>query len=555
VKFGAVSLEDAEGAVLAHSLAVAGGKLKKGRRLSAADVAALRASGLAAVIAARLEAGDLDEDAAAAMVAAALAGAAAARGLALSAPFTGRANVFSAVEGVLRVDAAAVAAANALDEAVTVATLPDYARVTPRQMVATVKIIPYAAPRAAVEAACAALSGAVALRAHPVSVRSAALILTHTPGMKPALLDKGAEAVRARLAALGVAQVRETRVAHEQGALAAALAAQDAEITLILTASATSDRRDVGPAAVVAAGGTVARFGMPVDPGNLLFLGEIAGRPVLGLPGCARSPKLNGADWVLERLVCGLAVSGPDIAAMGVGGLLKEIASRPAPRVGESHAPRRPFVSVALLAAGAARRMRGRDKLMEEIDGAPQIARAARAALASRADEVVAVLGPDDAARRAALAGLGVRIVENRVAAEGMASSVRAGLGALDAQADAVILALADMPEIGPAHFDRLIAAFDPEEGRAICRAATESGAPGNPVLFGRRFFETLARLEGDQGARALLAEHADLVEMVATPGEGAAVDLDTPEAWAAWRAARASGAGDAQGLRARPVA
>lgn len=555
MRFGPVPLEEAEGAVLAHSLAVAGARLKKGRRLSAADVAALRATGRALVIAARLDADDLDEDAAAAAVAAALAGDAGVRGLTLSAPFTGRANLFSAVEGVLRVDAAAVAAANAVDEAVTVATLPDYARVTPRQMVATVKIIPYGAPRAAVAAACAALSGAVALRAHPVRLRSAALILTATPGMKPAVVDKGAEAVRARLAALGVADVSEVRVAHEPQALAVALAAQTAEITLILTASATSDRRDVGPGAVVAAGGTIARLGMPVDPGNLLFLGEISGRPVLGLPGCARSPKLNGADWVLERLACGLPVSGADIAAMGVGGLLKEIASRPAPRVGGATAPRRPFVSVVLLAAGAARRMRGGDKLLEAIDGVPQIARAAQAALASRADEVVAVLGPGDDARRAALSGLGLRIVENRVAAEGMASSVRAGLGALDAQADAVILALADMPDIGPEHFDRLIAAFDPEEGRAICRAATERGAPGNPVLFGRRFFEPLARLEGDQGARAVLAEHADLVELVPTPGEAAAVDLDTPEAWAAWRAARASGAGDAQGLRARPVA
>jgi molybdenum cofactor cytidylyltransferase len=102
-----------------------------------------------------------------------------------------------------------------------------------------------------------------------------------------------------------------------------------------------------------------------------------------------------------------------------------------------------------------------------------------------------------------------------------------------------VVLALADMPDVSAAHIDRLIAAFDPEEGRAICRAATESGTPGHPVLFGRRFFETLGRLEGDMGARAVIADHQDLVETVPTPGEGAATDLDTPDAWAAWRAAR----------------
>ena len=71
---------------------------------------------------------------------------------------------------------------------------------------------------------------------------------------------------------------------------------------------------------------------MPVDPGNLLFLGEYADAPVVGLPGCARSPALNGVDWVLERLSAGLPVTSDDVAAMGVGGLLKEMPGRPQPR-------------------------------------------------------------------------------------------------------------------------------------------------------------------------------------------------------------------------------
>lgn len=544
MRFGATPLAQAEGAILAHSLALPGAKLKKGRRLTAADLAALDAAGLAEVVAARLDPDDLPEDEAAARVAAALAGDAAARGLTLSVPFTGRANLFAAHDGVLRVDAAAIAAANAAHESVTVATLPDYARVAPRQMVATVKIIPYAAPGTAVAAACAALAGAEAIRAHPVRARSATLVLTLTHGMKPSLADKGAEAVRARLAALGVTLSDELRVPHETQALAAALRASDADLTLILTASATSDRADIGPEAVAEAGGGLLRFGMPVDPGNLLFLGDLHGRPVLGLPGCARSPRLNGADWVLERLACGLPVSGADIAAMGVGGLLKEIPARPSPRGGGAEAPRRPLVSAVLLAAGAARRMRGADKLLEVIDGVPLIRRAAQALLASRADETLVVLGPGQDGRRAALSGLPLRLVENRTPAEGMASSVRAALAALAPEADAAILALADMPEIGPAHLDRLIAAFDPAEGRAICRAATQDGRPGHPVLFGRRFFETLARLEGDRGAREVLEEHADLVELVPTPGRAAIVDLDDPEAWDAWRAARGGGPG-----------
>ena len=540
MRFGPVRLADAEGAILAHSHSAGGRRIKKGRPLSAEDVAALAEAGVTEVVAARLDPEDMAEDDAAAELAAALAGDPGPRGLTLSAPFTGRANLFAAEAGVLRVDAEAIAAVNAIDEAVTIATLPDFARVAPRQMVATVKIIPYAAPRRAVAEAAERLSAVMGARVSPFRPARTALILTETPGMKPALLTKGAEAVRARLDALGLTLVEERRVAHETGAVAAALAESAAELVLILTASATSDRRDVAPAAVEAAGGRLERFGMPVDPGNLLFLGEIGGRRVIGLPGCARSPALNGADWVLERVAAALPVTGADIGAMGVGGLLKEIPSRPEPRAGGASAPQRPHVTAAVLAAGASRRMGGRDKLLEPVEGAPVLARVARAALESRADETLVVLPPHGEARRAALDGLdGARIVENRLAAEGMAASIRAATAAAAAQTDALILLLADMPEVSAAHLDALIAAYDPEEGRAICRASDGQGRPGHPVLIGRRFFEALGRLEGDAGAKALLEAHGDLVETVPTPGLAATTDLDTPEAWAAWREAR----------------
>jgi molybdenum cofactor cytidylyltransferase len=536
MKFGPVPLAAAEGAILAHSLNAGGRRLKKGRTLGADDIEALAAAGIGHVTVAQLGADDRDEDTAAATVAAALAGAdPSSGGVTRAAPFTGRANLFSTVHGVLRLDPAAIAAANAIDESVTVATLPDFARVAPRQMLATVKIIPYAAPAAAVERAAAAL-GDGAMRVHPFTARRATLILTETPGMKPTLLTKGADAVRARLASLGIGAVDERHCAHETAAVASALHDATGDLVLILTASATSDRADVGPAGVVAAGGALRRFGMPVDPGNLLFLGDLRGRPVLGLPGCARSPKLNGADWVLERLAAGLPVSDADIAAMGVGGLLKEIPARPEPRAGGASVPRRPTVAAVLLAAGAGARMRGVDKLLEPVEGQPMLRHAAAALVGSRADTVLAVIGPDHAGRRAALDGLDVTIVENAAAAEGMGASIRAAMAALPPETDAVLLALADMPEIAPVHVDRLIAAFDPEEGRAICRAVGGDGKPGHPVLFGRRFFETLARLEGDEGARAILAEHPDLVELVPTPGRAATLDLDTPEAWAAWR-------------------
>ncbi len=535
MKFGPLPVAEAEGAILAHSIGLAGGRLKKGRALSARDVTALAEAGIDRVIVARPEPGDMLEDEAAGRIAAALVPDAALQHVSVSAPFTGRANLYAEAAGVLRVDAGAVRELNAIDEAITLATLPDYERVARRQMLATVKIIPYGVAGAAVERAEALLRGRSVLHVQALAARSAHLILTRTPGMKQAVLDKGAEAVRTRLRALGVEEVAETVVEHETSALAGAIR-PGADLTLILTGSATSDRGDVGPSALVAAGGQVTRFGMPVDPGNLLFLGELGGRPVVGLPGCARSPKLNGADWVLERLACGVPVGSEDIAAMGVGGLLKEIPSRPEPRGGGATAPQRPTVAAILLAAGSARRMAGRDKLLEPVDGAPLLCTLARRLAASAVDQVICVLRPDDPHRRAALADTRARAVTNPRAAEGMGTSIAAGIGALGADVDAAVILLADMPEITAADIDRLLAAFDPEEGRAIVRAVTADGKGGHPVLFGRRFFEALRGLDGDRGARSVLDEHPEFVVDVALPGRSAETDLDTPEAWERWR-------------------
>ena len=118
-----------------------------------------------------------------------------------------------------------------------------------------------------------------------------------------------------------------------------------------------------------------------------------------------------------------------------------------------------------------------------------------------------------------------------------MGASIRAGRPGIAPEADAALIAVADMPELAAADHDRPIAAYDAEEGREIVRAATAEGAPGNPVLFGRRFFESLRALEGDEGARGVLAAHADLLRLASLNKKAARTDLDTPEDWAAWRA------------------
>ena len=329
MKFGPLPLAEAEGAVLAHSVRLNGQRLRKGGTLTPAHLADLARAGETEVIVARLDPGDVHENQAAARLAAALVPDPQAAGLRLTKAFTGRVNLLAEGPGVAVLDVARLSRLNLINPMITLATVPACRQMAEGGMVGTVKIISYAVPGADLAAACEIARGAVRL-ARPV-LATATLIVTEIPGGAG---EKGVPAIRGRLAALGMTLDQVVMVPHRMPEIAEALGRVGSDLALVLTGSATSDPHDVAPEALRYAGGTVERFGMPVDPGNLLFLGALSGRPVIGLPGCARAPALNGADWVLARVACGIAVSHADIAAMGVGGLLKEIPTRPQPRRG-----------------------------------------------------------------------------------------------------------------------------------------------------------------------------------------------------------------------------
>lgn len=531
--FGTLPTAQAEGAVLAHAVQAAGVDFKKGRRLSADDIARLVAAGVADVMAARLAPDDVHEDAAAAGIAAAVAGPEIRRGPA----FTGRVNLFAEDAGVFAVDREAIDRLNRIDEAVTIATLPAFALVTPRQMVATVKIIPFAVPGPAMAAVRQLLAATgPTLRVAPFQALRYGLIQTRLGGTRPKVLDKTAEITARRVAAVGGTLLAERRCTHDVPTLAreirAALAG-GSQILLIAGASAITDRRDVLPAAIERAGGRIAHFGMPVDPGNLLLLAHIGEVPVLGLPGCARSPKLNGFDWVLQRLAAGLPVGRDDITGLGVGGLLTEIPTRPQPRAGaQPSAAGHPNVAAIVLAAGQSRRMGATNKLTAPVDGKPMVAHMVDAALASRASTVVVVTGHQADAVRLALDGRPVRVIHNPDFAGGLSTSLKAGIAALPEDTDAAIICLGDMPLVTAADLDRLVGAFDPTEGRSIV-VPTWNGKRGNPVLWDRRFFAAMGELSGDVGAKHLIGENGELVAEVAMDRGGVLVDVDTPEALA----------------------
>jgi molybdenum cofactor cytidylyltransferase len=329
MKFGLTPIEEAEGAILAHGVRIDGVAFKKGDVLNHERRVALGSAGVKCVVAARLEPGDIDENEAALKLANRLAGA----HLRCSPPFTGRVNLFAETAGLTVVEAEAIDQVNAVDEAITVATLPRYRAVADGDMVATVKIIPFATQAPMLEAALAAApTGAISVQ--PFKPMRVGVVSTTLPGLKATVVAKTLRVLEARLALAGARIVGQEIVQHEVGPLANALAklAEGSDALIAFGASAITDRRDVIPAAVEAIGGRIERFGMPVDPGNLLLLAERHGVPIIGAPGCARSPKENGFDWVLQRVLAGVPIRGADIRAMGVGGLLMEIASRPQPR-------------------------------------------------------------------------------------------------------------------------------------------------------------------------------------------------------------------------------
>ena len=474
MKFGPVAVAEAAGCIAAHSVRAGAVIVRKGAAITPEDVTRLAEAGLSELIAVRLESGDIGENEAATRLAAALAG----RGVVTETAFTGRVNLFAAAAGVLTIDAGAIGGLNRVDEAITVATLPQMKPVVAGEMVGTVKIIPYGLPAVLVEQALAGFEGAKPVAVAPYRPLRVAVVSTLLPGLKDSV-----------------------------------------------------DRRDVIPQALLGAGGRIEHLGMPVDPGNLLLIGELAGRPVIGAPGCARSPKENGFDWVLQRCLAGIPVTRADIQAMGVGGLLMEIVSRPQPRA-PTHLEAAPVAGI-VLAAGRSTRMGQANKLLQTVRGKPMVRHAVEAQLASRARPVIVVTGHQHEEIAAALAGLDVGLVHNPAFASGLASSVKAGLAALPESAPGVVVSLGDMPNVTGGVIDRLAQVFA-ESADALAVVPTLLGRRGNPVLLARALFADVEALAGDEGARRLLDAAGEAIVEVPLDDPAIALDVDTPEALAA---------------------
>ena len=536
MKFGRFPLGECTGAILAHTLRAGKLVIRKGTVLSDDDLRRIADEGVTSLIVAIAGAGDVNEDVAAARIAAALQ----MRGAGTADAGTGRVNFYASHSGVLRVSKDAIDAVNAIDPGITFATLGDFEPVRAGRMVATVKIIPYAVAESAVRAVEELAARAEILTVHGYQAKRIGMISTRLPSLKDSTIAKTERVLEARLEPSGSTIAFHDVVGHEAAEVEQALRqrAGDCDLLIVFGASAICDDRDVIPEGLRSAGGRVIRLGMPVDPGNLLMLGELDGKPVLGAPGCARSPARNGFDFVLERLLAGVDVSSGDVAGMGAGGLLMEIASRPQPREAAGGGEAERSVTAIVLAAGQSRRMGDDNKLLLEHGGKPILRHVVEAALgAGSIGEVLVVTGHEASAVEAALAGLDVRFAHNAAYEEGLSASLRRGIEAIAPGSSHALILLGDMPGISAAMIERMASALGGSEGRVPAEktivVATSQGKRGNPVLWPRSHFEALASISGDTGARHIIGQNRENVVEVEI-GEAAALDVDTPEAYVA---------------------
>jgi molybdenum cofactor cytidylyltransferase len=534
MKVETLPVAEASGCTLVHGQTRDGHRYRKGQVLTAEDVAQLAEAGVTEITVAIFEPDDVDENTAARRLAEAVTGA----GVRTGVEGTGRVNLFSRHNGLVTLDAAAVDRINAIDEGITIATLRPLDRVEDDQVVATIKIIPFAVSEqnlAQTEHLAREAGSVVSVRAY--RPRKVALIQTDLPGLKESVVEKTNEVISQRVTAMGSELSDMRTVAHDTASITKGLSAaitSGAELVLIIGASATVDRLDEIPMAITEAGGKIDHFGMPVDPGNLIVVAHIGDVPVLALPGSARSPRPGGNDLILERIMADIPVDSAHIMAMGVGGLLKEIPSRPLPRTAAAPRQQRdtqsaPRYAAIILAAGQSRRMGTINKVLINVDGKPMARHAIDAARAAGADPVIVVTGHDADAVRRTLGG-DVAYVHNPNYAQGLSTSLRAGISAVPNSCDGALVALSDMPRIRPDHIRQIMRAHDPDEGHVIC-VPTWNGKRGNPVLWDRRFFDDFMALGGDVGAKHLIVENADLVIEVPIDDDAVLMDVDSPAA------------------------
>ena len=532
MKFGKVPTKNASGSVLAHTTHSKSRTYKKGHTINDEDVSSLLLDDIDEITVATLESYDINENDAASQISKCLAGS----NIKVTNAFTGRANLVSEKSGLVIFDHEILHRINLVDQSITVATLQPYDRVEPGQLIATIKIIPLAISKQLLERVMEVISSSVpVVSVAPFVKKRIALILTQLSGTKDSVLKKTKANVIQRTSSLGCEDLETVIIPHDENAVASSIEtlAKKSDIILMSGASAVVDSGDVLPNGLVLAGGKLHHFGMPVDPGNLLFTGTFNETPVIGMPGCARSPQLNGFDWVLWRLVADLEITSEDIMMMGVGGLLKETVNRGQPRE-NNYSPKlnsgmEAKIVGLVLAAGSSKRMGNINKLIAEVKGKPMLNHTLDALSSTKLQDVLIVTGYQHKKVEEVIKNKNAKIIYNPDHNKGLSSSLKKGLEALPKNTDGILVCLGDMPLITTQIIEKLILSFDPVEGRSICIPVV-GRKRGNPVLWSSKFFPEIKKISGDIGAKTLLDTYSDEVYEVPINQDEILIDIDTPE-------------------------
>ncbi|MEM7214263.1 MAG: molybdopterin-binding/glycosyltransferase family 2 protein [Pseudomonadota bacterium] len=524
MKFGLFPLEDAVGGILAHSQRLPDDSvIRKGTVLSEELIDVMHAASMTEVVVAILEEDDVAEDDAAGRIAALFNS----ETIRTDVARTGRVNFYANCNGIFRVSREIVDRINAVDPGVTFASLNDFEEVNDGRMVATIKIIPYAVSSRSL-GIIESVAAPAAISVSAFRQKRVGLIFTLLPGIKQSVLTKTKRTLEKRLVRSGSVIVAEEQVFHIQEDVTKVISAMlpECDVLILYGASAISDIKDIIPSAIADAGGKNIRFGMPVDPGNLMLLSEIEKKPVIGAPGCARSPAENGFDWILQRILAGIPVTSNDIARLGVGGLLMETGSRPHPR--ETALGKRSKTAAVVLAAGQSRRMGVMNKMTSKLNDKPMVRHVVEAAVASKCDDVIVVTGFEPEAVREAVGHIDCRFIYNPEFPDGLSRSLAAGISSVQSEYSNALVLLGDMPFVDASAINRILDAAEDNRGQIIM--ATANGKRGNPVLWPASFFSELQQIEGDVGARHIIGANLASVCEVEL-GDVASIDIDTPAA------------------------
>jgi len=527
--FGELPVSECVGCLLAHSQVIGSGRVSKGTVLDESLIQQFCDNGYEVLTVARIDTDDIEENSAARMLAEVVSGA----GTRLEKAHTGRVNIFATTDGLLDYDRASIVELNSVRPDITLAVVAPDQWVLAGRMIASVKIIPYAVPAADIKRAVAA---ATAILVHSPQPTTAVLIQTVLPSITNKALDKTERVTRQRLDVRSAELTLQERCDHQVPVLCDELAkvsASNPDLILIAGASAISDRCDVIPAAIEQQGGRVSRVGLPVDPGNLLMFAELNGVPVIGLPGCARSPKHNGFDLLLDKIVCRREITDGWLNGLSIGGLLGEVHDRPQPRVaseinnsGIDAASVQ--VGAIVLAAGSSQRAGNLNKLLHMYNEKPMICSVVESVLASDVTSSLVVTGYQSEQVTTAIGGYPIPVIHCPRHSDGMAHTIATGLSQLQ-KYDAVIVCLGDMPHVSADVINQIISAFDQLVDKIV--VPVYNSKRGNPVLVGRTFFDSLLQHHGDTGARFLMKEYPEKVFEVELDTMSVIKDYDTADA------------------------